>query len=507
MLIVTAEEMRALDREVIDTIGVPGAVLMEAAGRAVAERVRALAPRGEVVVYAGPGNNGGDGFVAARHLMNWGIATRVLLWADRHKIRGDAHLHLVACEKTGVCVLNPGAPEETADAAVVVDALLGTGLDREVTGPLADAIARINGHRAVKVAVDIPSGLHADRGVPMGTCVRADHTVTFAFAKRGLVGAPGFTYAGKLEVADIGIPEWLARARGVTSRLLDDKALAPMVRPLDPLAHKGTRGHLLILAGSVGKSGAALLCGSAALRGGAGLVTLAAPFELMPVVDGRVLELMTSWYHLPPEPTVLLAALEGKRALAAGPGMPSDPAMREVLQALARRAADAGIGLVLDADALNHLAAMGQILDARPPVVLTPHPGEAARLLGRTTADVQADRVAAAEELAAKFAAVVVLKGARTVIACSSELAICPTGGPQLGSGGTGDVLTGLVGALLAQGIEPFEAACAAVYAHGLAGDRAGGNLVAHDLLAHLPKRQTSPLLARQNALDDGKTR
>jgi NAD(P)H-hydrate epimerase len=262
-----------------------------------------------------------------------------------------------------------------------------------------------------------------------------------------------------------------------------------MVSPLDALAHKGTRGHLLILAGSVGKSGAALLCGSAALRGGAGLVTLAAPFELMPAVDGRVLELMTTWYHLPPEPNVLLSALAGKRALAAGPGMPTEPAMREVLQALARRAAESGLPLVLDADALNHLAAMPEILDAHPPAVLTPHPGEAARLLGRSTADVQADRIAAAQELACRYSAVVALKGARTVVACSGELAVCPTGGPALGTGGTGDVLTGLVGALLAQGIEPFEAACAAVYAHGLAGDRAGGNLVAHDLLEHLPKR------------------
>jgi NAD(P)H-hydrate epimerase len=338
----------------------------------------------------------------------------------------------------------------------------------------------------------------------MGTCVRADHTVTFAFAKRGLVGAPGFTYAGRLEVADIGIPEWLARARGVTSRLLDDNALGPMVKPLDALAHKGTRGHLLILAGSVGKSGAALLSGSAALRGGAGLVTLAAPFQLMPVVDGRVLELMTTWYHLPPDSSVLLAAFEGKRALAAGPGMPTDAAMREVLQALARRCAESGRPLVLDADALNHLAAMPEILDARPPVVLTPHPGEAARLLGRSTAEIQSDRNAAAAELAAKYSAVVALKGARTVIACGSELAVCPTGGPALGTGGTGDVLTGLVGALLCAAIDPFEAACAAVYAHGLAGDRAGGNLVAHDLLEHLPKRHAPADPARQNAFSDG---
>jgi NAD(P)H-hydrate epimerase len=515
MLILTAAEMRALDREVIDTIGVPGAVLMDAAGRAVAER--ALAVPGEVVVYAGSGNNGGDGFVAARHLANRGRRATVILCAPREKVAGDARLHLLACEKSGVSILDGASPEslaeaaeKTAAAAVVIDALLGTGIDRDVTGHLADAIAGINAHRGFKIAVDVPSGLHTDRGVPLGCCVRADHTVTFAFAKRGLVGAPGFTYSGKLEVVDIGIPEWLARARGVTGRLLDDDALEPLVAPFDPLAHKGTRGHLLILAGSVGKSGAALLCGTAALRGGAGLVTLAAPAELMPSVDGRVLELMTAWYSTA-APESVLAAFEGKRALAAGPGMPTDPAMRELLEELAQRAAERGLPLVFDADALNHLAAAPDILAAHPPVVLTPHPGEAARLLGRSTADIQSDRVASAQELAAKFSAVVVLKGARTVIASSGDaLAVCPTGGPALGTGGTGDVLTGLVGALVARGAAPFEAACAAVYAHGLAGDRCAeerGTLVAHDLLDFLPKRHASAGGQRQNAAPDNESR
>jgi NAD(P)H-hydrate epimerase len=516
MLIVTAAEMRNLDREVIEGIGVPGAVLMDAAGRAVAERARAFG--GGVVVFAGAGNNGGDGVVAARHLANWGVSTTVILCAARDKLKGDARVHFQACEKTGVTILDGNdaeslatAAEKTAGAAVVVDALLGTGLDREVTGHLADVIACINRHRGVKIAVDIPSGLHCDRGVPLGSCVRADYTVAFAFAKRGLVGAPGFTFAGALEVADIGIPEWLARARGVTGRLLDDTVMAPLTAPFAPLAHKGTRGHLLILAGSVGKSGAALLTSSAALRGGAGLVTLAAPWKLLPVADGRILELMTAWYDDDkPDAAVLLKALDGKRALAAGPGMPTDPAMRPVLRELAGRAAERGLPIVLDADALNHLAEAPEILEARPAAVLTPHPGEAARLLQRPTADVQADRVAAAEELAERFSAVVALKGARTVIAAGGQLAVCPTGGPELGSGGTGDVLTGLVGALLAGGVAPFEAACAAVYAHGRAGDLcalARGGLLAHELLEFLPKRHSSDGGLRQNAAGDGESR
>ena len=261
-----------------------------------------------------------------------------------------------------------------------MDAVFGTGLDREVTGHPADAIARINAHAGIKVAVDIPSGLDADRGTPLGACVRADHTVSFAFAKRGLVGAPGFTFCGALQVADIGIPERLAR--GILSHLLDESALDPLRAPRDPLSHKGTSGHLLLLAGSVGKSGAALLCGTAALRGGAGLVTLAAPARLASVLDGRVPELMTTWYADEPLDDaalspLLLQALDGKRALAAGPGMPTGVEMRPVLRALAAR----GLPLVLDADALNHLAAAPEILESRPPAVLTPHPGEAGRLL------------------------------------------------------------------------------------------------------------------------------
>jgi NAD(P)H-hydrate epimerase len=501
MLVVSTAEIRALDREVIDGVGVPGAVLMDAAGKGVAELARDLSVsgRGEVVVFAGAGNNGGDGFVAARHLANWGVHTTVILCAPQQNVRGDALIHLRACEKSGVTVLDGSTPEglaaatvATARARVVVDALFGTGLDREVTGHLADAIGRINAHAGVKVAVDVPSGMDADRGQPLGVCVRADHTVTFAFPKRGLVGAPGFTLAGRVHVVDIGIPEKLAIARGVAMRLLDDAALEPLALPADPLAHKGTRGHLLIVAGSVGKSGAALLCGSAALRAGAGLVTLAAPAALQPVVEGRVLELMTTFYgdDFATLGQALTEALRGKRAWAAGPGMPHATEMREILRKLAAR----GLPLVFDADALNHLAEAPEILESRPPSVLTPHPGEAARLLRSTVAEVQADRVAAAEKIAARFSAVAVLKGARTVIAGGGRLAICPTGGPALGSGGTGDVLTGIVGALLGRGVAPFEAACAAVYAHGKAGDLLAaerGGLVAHELVETLPRLMT----------------
>jgi NAD(P)H-hydrate epimerase len=314
--------------------------------------------------------------------------------------------------------------------------------------------------------------------------------VTFAFAKRGLVGAPGFALAGALHVVDIGIPERLAETLGVRARLLDDGVLAWLAER-DPMAHKGTHGHLLLVAGSSGKTGAALLAGRGALRAGAGLVTVAAPAEARPGIDGRVPELMTAWYQTPDE---LVPLLEGKRALAAGPGMPTDDHARVGLAKLVAAAAQARLGVVLDADALNHLAAEPGILAKGTRAVLTPHPGEAARLLGSSTGAVQSDRYGAATQLAKQLDAVVALKGARTVVAApDGRIAVNPTGNPGMGTGGTGDVLTGCIGALLAGGAEPFDAACTGVYWHGLAGDRVAAEqgergLVAGDLADALPR-------------------
>jgi NAD(P)H-hydrate epimerase len=460
------------------------------------------------VVYAGAGNNGGDGYVVARHLANAGAVVTVIACAPRDKLRGDALVHALACERSGAAILDGAgadgladAAARTADADVVVDALLGTGLERPVAGHLADAIARINTHRGIKVAVDVPSGLDSDRGVPLGACVRADHTVTFAFVKRGLAVAPGFAFAGQVHVADIGIPEPLARARGVRAELLDDGALAA-IAPLDPQAHKGTRGHLLIVAGSLGKSGAALLAGESALRAGAGLTTLCAPDPLRATLDGRIPELMTAWY--PPDPPdaawrAIESILDGKRALAIGPGIATDAAMRALVGRLCAAARDRDLCFVLDADGLNHLAADAKILEGARPgrVVLTPHPGEAARLLGRSTAAVQEDRIAAAEAIARRFGAVTALKGARTVIAApDGKLAVCPTGNPGLGTGGTGDVLTGCIGALLAQGLDAWQAATAGVYWHGAAGDRCAEQIGARGFTAGDVARALPPTLA-----------
>ncbi len=502
--LVSSEEMRQLDRQVIEQIGVPGVVLMDAAGRGVADLIVRIVdvPRARVVVYAGAGNNGGDGFVAARHLANRGATVQVVLCAPAAKVTGDAHTHLYACKRSNVEILDgasEGALKEAAQRAagadVVVDALFGTGLSRPIEGHLAQAVEVINGHRGIRVAVDIPSGLSADLGVPLGACVRADHTVTFAFAKRGLVSAPGFIFAGTVHVVDIGIPERLARERGIRARLLGDDVLAALTASPDPLAHKGTHGHVLVLAGSTGKTGAALLAGRAALRSGAGLVTLAAPEDARAGLDGRVPELMTAWYGK--DGSEIDPLLDGKRALAAGPGVRTDAPMRAILARVVNAAIARDLAVVLDADGLNHLAEDARILDGaseRANVVLTPHPGEAARLAQLSTAQVQDDRIGCAERLALQHHAVVVLKGARTVIAApDGRLAICPTGNPAMGSGGTGDALTGCIAALLARGLDGFEAACAGAYWHGAAGDlvvRAQGpqGLLASDLIEALPR-------------------
>ncbi|MDB4968350.1 MAG: YjeF-related protein [Myxococcales bacterium] len=488
-LLVTAAQMRALDRETIETIGVPGVVLMESAGRGVVDvmaRHYELA-RARVVVFCGPGNNGGDGYVVARHLAARGADVTVGLLGERDQIKGDAKIHLDACARSGVRVLDaPSAPLHRNDLAI--DAVFGTGLTRPVgAGPARDILARLRAHRGPVIAVDVPSGMDADRGV-IGPCVRADHTVTFAFAKLGLVGADALPMVGTLHVADIGIGEKLARERGVKSELLEESILSSL-RLRDPAGHKGTHGHVLVVAGSRGKTGAALLCGTAVLRSGAGLCTVAMPPEAAAVVEGRVPELMIE--SLGPSGAVQ-ALLAGKRAAAIGPGISRDDASRDRIRTLAH----SELPLVVDADALNAVAADAALLPRRSsPTVLTPHPGEAARLLGLSTEAIQQDRVGSARALADRFGAVVVLKGARTIIAApDGRLAVNPTGNPGLGTGGTGDVLTGCIAAALARlsPLDAYVAACAAVYLHGAAGDRAAAGrsqtgLLASDVIDALP--------------------
>lgn len=502
--VVTAAQMRALDAATIDGLGIPGAVLMETAGRAVADAVDgALAgvTGGMVAVICGGGNNGGDGFVAARWLLAHGIAAVVYLAAARDGVRGDAALFLAAFEKSGGQVRSIATAEALAAhraditaADVVVDAVFGTGLGREVTGHLRAVIEAINAAAGRIIAVDVPSGMNADTGQPMGIACAADTTVTMAFAKIGLATSPGFARAGEVTVADIGIPEALAAKAGIDVCLMEAGDARALLPRRSVLAHKGSRGHVVAIAGSPGKRGAGRLVASACLRAGAGLVTLASPWrgaeisapdpvmtaELDPDAagdggSGRLAEIL---------------AMTRARAVVVGPGMPVTAGGQTLAWAVIE---NGDIPAVVDADALNHAAEeLERIARAKTPLILTPHPGEAARLLGTEVAAIEGDRVAAIRELCARTGKVVVLKGARTLVGDSGGITINPTGNPGLATAGTGDVLAGVCAALLAQGLGPGHAARLAVYVHGLAGDGAAARLgeagvTASDVVAEIP--------------------
>jgi ADP-dependent NAD(P)H-hydrate dehydratase / NAD(P)H-hydrate epimerase len=504
MLVVTANEMRAIDRATIEEYGVPGAVLMDAAGKGTADVVAALRPPAglRVAIVCGSGNNGGDGYVIARHLHNRGAVVRLYLAAPRAKIAGDADLHLRVVEKMRLPLVDvtagAGALDDFArQADVVVDALLGTGLTAEVRGVYRELIEALGRLPGLKIAVDIPSGLDADRGVPLGVAAVADHTVTMAFPKVGLVSDPGFARVGQLHVVDIGVPRGLAESMGVGLWLLEEADVAPLLPARPAGGHKGTFGHLLTVAGSAGKTGAALLAGLAALRSGVGLSTVASTAAGQTALDAKTREVMTACLCEADEPAAVdwdhaAALLRGKSAVALGPGLPTGGGMAAFVARLVR---ECPLPMVIDADGLNHLATDASPLDgARGPRVLTPHPGEMARLCGRSTAEVQADRLGTARAFAAAHGAVVCLKGARTVVAAPDGRAwINPTGNSGMGSGGTGDVLCGMLGAFLAQRVGAVDAARLAVFAHGRAGDlaaakRGEAGLIAGDLLDALPE-------------------
>ncbi|HXG16426.1 MAG TPA: NAD(P)H-hydrate dehydratase [Calidithermus sp.] len=503
----TAEEMRRLDRRAVEELGIPSATLMENAGRGAAAVVRAWLSRlgrrrgARVVVVCGKGGNAGDGFVVARHLRRSGARVEVWLTAPPEAIGGDAGAMLARARRAG---LRPRRLEDAgalaaslAEADVVVDALLGTGARGVPEGAIARAIDAINASGRPVVALDIPSGLPADGGPPAGPAVRAAVTATFAGLKRGLVTGVGVDYAGEVVVVPIGIPP-AEVGRGITTFRLEAADIAPHLPRRPRHAHKGLYGRLLIVAGSLGKTGAAVLAARAAMRSGAGLVTVATAASQQPVVASLLVEAMTEPLAETAARTPALKARDAVVALAAardavaiGPGLGLDAET----QALVRELAGTLPGpLVLDADALTALAGQVERLRGAPgPRCLTPHPAEMARLLGASVADVERDRVETARGLARAVGAYAVLKGAGSIIAApSGEVWINSTGNPGLASGGTGDVLTGMVGAFLARGLAPAAALQAAVFLHGRAGDLAAARvgeeaLVAGDVIAALP--------------------
>jgi len=490
MYLVTAGEMRAFDATAIQDYGIPGAVLMENAGRTtfhilrdyLDEDVRGL----KVAVVAGPGNNGGDGYVIARYLINHGADVQTFLLCPREKIKGDAlvNLHVLDRMTSRIFPVTDEVAMEHASLVwhrsdVIVDAILGTGLSSEVRSPYREAIEKINDAPTFTLAVDLPSGLNADTGRILGVAVKADLTATYGFRKLGMALQPGVELCGPVEVADISIPVQAIQENPPLTEFYDKPVATEFFRlRSDPEGHKGTFGHLLVVGGSPGKTGAPAMAATAAARMGAGLVTVGVPATLNPILETKLTEEMTEplpenmpGYLGMESADRILALAEGKQCIVLGPGLSTREGIPELVKTILARYEG---WVLIDADGLNALGSNPAALrETRARVVLTPHPGEMGRLTERSSKEVQKDRLGIARETATDYGIRLVLKGAGTVIAFPDGRAVInSTGTPWMASGGQGDVLSGILGGLLAQGIPPEEALPFGVYLHGLAADR-----------------------------------
>ncbi len=509
MYLVSASQMQRMDKKTIEEFGIPGFVLMENAGRGAVRFFLSIfseLEKKKVGVVCGKGNNGGDGFVMARYLAARNIPVAVYLLCARDSVAGDAKAHLDLMARLDVPVYEVKDQKDllihkTAMGLrdVWIDAIFGTGLNTEVSGFYRTVIDLINDFGKPVFAVDIPSGLHPDTGRPLGVAINAVATATFGHGKTGLVQYPGAEHCGRVRVVDIGIPPGMIQDTLVSCRLLTPDYISSLYRTRKSDSHKGSAGHLLVVAGSRGKTGAAALCAQGAMRIGAGLVTLAVPQGLHSIAEILLKEVMT--LPLPDikdgclskdSPADILKALQGRQCLVMGPGLGIETQTVQAVHAVIK---GAPTSMVLDADALNSLEGQASLLrEAKKDVVITPHPREMARLSGKTVEDIQADRITAAESFAVKYRVHVVLKGARTVIAHpDGQVFINPTGNPCLASGGTGDVLAGMIAGLMTQGYPVKDAVHMAVYLHGAAADELAGKkgpvgILASDILEILPR-------------------
>ena len=514
MKVATAEQMQELDRKAIETYRIPGILLMENAGRGAAETILASFPdlrKKRVVIIAGKGNNGGDGFVIARHLMNRRIPVKVILLTDPKSLRGDAETnHYILHRMKGEIIPVPSTKDyqkvkrDVEKADLLIDAIFGTGLDAEVRGYYREVIDHLNTLQKPIVSIDIPSGLNANTGKPLGAAVRATLTVTFGLPKIGLLLSPGTDYAGTLKVIDIGIPKNLVEEEKIQAHLLEEEDIRQFLSvPRRPDTHKGDYGHLLVIAGSVGKTGAAAMVCEAALRMGAGLVTLAIPKSLNAIMEMKLTEVMTEPLPETPKQTISLRAFnsilrlcENKKAVVIGPGLGT---FKETQSLILKLIKTIDLPIIIDADGLNALAAQPKILPtSNRSIVLTPHPGEMARLVHSTVKEVQENRVGICKNFSQSSHAHLILKGYRTLIVTpKGEVYINPTGNSGLATGGTGDVLSGMMGGLVCQGFDLLSSLQASVYLHGLAGDEVARELGEKSLMATDLIRKIPALLQR----------
>ena len=507
MRILDAESMRQVDRAAIENFGIPSLVLMENAAIGLADAVGDSYPDAiSASIFCGPGNNGGDGLALARHLSVRGYHVDICLFTASGSLSGDLQAQFNICQNQGLLIREIGSEDDIHDAVsvasrmdIVVDALFGIGLSRPLEGQFASIVEALNRLPVPILAVDLPSGLSGSRGDIPGPHIRADLTVTFAAPKLAHVFSPAAEAVGEVVVTDLGIPPELVERAAGDLNLLVGRELQDLLFPRPLSAHKGDFGHVILVAGSIGKAGAAILAARSAVRSGAGLVTVAVPESIVQTVDGGSLESMTL-----PLPcgedgglTELAAARieefsADKDVLAVGPGLGLSASTTHTVQGLITHST---LPLVLDADGLNAVGGRLEILrDRTAETILTPHPGELGRLLGVSAVEVENSRLEITREAAKKTGSIVVLKGHRTLIADSEAgVFVNPTGNPAMASGGSGDVLTGMVAALLGQGLSALDAARLGVYLHGSAGDLVARGefsigLTASDLVTAIPE-------------------
>ncbi|MDO4540794.1 MAG: NAD(P)H-hydrate dehydratase [Syntrophomonadaceae bacterium] len=510
MKILSAAEMKSMDRQATERFGVPGCILMENAGRESVELLRALSEDGltglKTVILAGKGNNGGDGLVIARHLLNAGACPQVWLMAEASELAGDAKLNadILAAMGESVYPLQneqqlAGFTHSLLDADYIIDALYGIGFKGRLSELESRAVELINATAAIVVAIDIPSGMEADSGTVYDQAVRADFTVSFACPKRGFFKPFAADYLGRVLIADISIPPALREDEQFPDNLITESKILKWFAPRRPEGHKGSYGHLLVVGASDGMSGAVAMTCQAALRTGAGLVTAAVPQSLVNIIDNAAAELMCRGLPetrrgaaISSEALPALENLLGTSSVCViGPGMSRYREANAILSFVLKHS---GIPVLIDADGLNALEGDTAILEKRQvPLILTPHPGEMARLTGLSVRDIQGDRLGVAREYAQKWGVILVLKGQHTIVANPHGATwLNPTGNPGMATAGSGDVLSGVIGGLTAQGLKPLDAAIAGVYLHGLAGDHAAAahgqrGLIAGDIIAALP--------------------
>ncbi len=513
--VLTREQMRAFDRDATEVGCVPGLLLMENAGRGATEVILDVLGaqtnrEGLVLIVCGAGNNGGDGLVVARRLGTLGVAVRVVLTAPRDRLRGDARVNADAWVGLGGFLTELTEPAQLAalereleSAVLVVDALFGTGLDRPVSGLVAEVLRRLDAAAAPIVAIDIPSGLDANTGAVLGVAPRCAATVTFAHLKCGLLSTTAAGLTGRVHVVDIGVPPERVERTGWRATLLEPDDVREWLRPRSPTTHKGQAGRVVAIAGSPGKTGAALLVARGALRAGAGLVTIASHPDAAASIAARVLEEMSTPLD-PLDPAAgLKSLLSGVGAVALGPGLGTGAWAEPLVREVALRHPGP---VVVDADALTVVASMADELpEAAGPRLLTPHPGEMARLLSTSVEVVEADRFSAVERCCERTGAVVLLKGPHTMVGSPGVLpTVVSTVAPALATGGAGDVLTGVCAALACH-LPIREAAMAASFLHGRAAVRwmdecgADRGLLAHEVADGIPAAIASLLAGDQN--------